>query len=227
MIARGTITGDMRLMCLFILLAAAAAAQGVDGVTLTVSRPANVAPDQAEFYAVITTALDITQQQVAQALNDAGVPNPVVTTVAIASNTYSYPPTNTSQLYFQVAFTTAPAAMKDIAKKLDALRAVPPAGFNTVQYGAALTVSQAAIDAAHQTALPLLIAEARTKAQALASAAGLKLGAITGISEYGYGAGYPIGGVGIASAVLGSISSSSLSTGNQYTFNATLKFAVQ
>jgi len=214
-------------MCLFILLACAAAAQGTDGVTLTVTRPANIAPDQAEFYVVITAALDTTQQQVAQALNDIGVPNPVVTTVAIASNTYSYPPSDTSQLYFQVAFPTTPAAMKDIAKKLDALRSAPPAGFNTVQYGAALTVSQAALDAAHQTALPLLIAEARTKAQALASAAGLKLGAITGISEYGYGAGYPAGGIGVASAVFGSITSSFVSTGTQYTFNATLKFAVQ
>src|SRR5256885_1247492 len=146
MIARATITIDMRLMCLFILLACAAGAQGTDGLTINVMRQANLAPDQAEFTAVFTTALDTTQQQVTQSLNDLGVSNPVVTAVAIASNTYSYPPSDTSQFYFQVTFTTAPAAMKDIAKKLDAFRATPPAGFTTVQYAAALTTSQAAID---------------------------------------------------------------------------------
>jgi uncharacterized protein YggE len=227
MIARAIIALDMRLICLLILVASAAVAQVTDGVTITVTRQANIAPDQAEFNAVLTTALDTTQQQVTQALNDLGVPNPVVTAVAIASNTYSYPPSDTSQLYFQVTFTTTPAAMKDVAKKLDAFRSTPPAGFTSVQYGAALTTSQAAIDAAHQTALPLMIAEARTKAQALASAAGLKVGGIVGISEYGSGVGYPVGGFGIASAVLGIISSSSSSTGSSFAFSATVKFAVQ
>src|SRR5206468_2211278 len=87
MIARATITIDMRLMCLFILLACAAGAQGTDGLTINVMRQANLAPDQAEFTAVFTTALDTTQQQVTQSLNDLGVSNPVVTAVAIASNT--------------------------------------------------------------------------------------------------------------------------------------------
>ena len=173
---------DMRLICLFALLACAAAAQSVDGVTISVTRQVNAAPDQAEFTAVFTVALDTTQQQVIQALHDLGVSEPlVVTAVAITSNSYSYPPVDTSQLYFQVTFTSAPAAMKDIAKKLDAFRAAPPAGFTTLQFGAALTTSQAAIDAAHQTALPLILADARTKAQALASAAGVKLGPITGV----------------------------------------------
>jgi hypothetical protein len=226
MIARATIAIDMRLMCLLVLLACAAAAQTADGVTVNVLRQANVPPDQAEFNAVFTTALDTTQQQVTQALNDLGVPNPVVTAVAIASNTYSYPPSDTSQLYFQVTFTTPPAAMKDIAKKFDAFRATPPAGFTALQYAAALTTSQAAIDAAHQTALPLMIAEARAKAEALASAAGVKLGPLQGISEFAYGAGAPAGYF-LASAVLGSISTSTSSTASQYSFSATVKFGVQ
>jgi uncharacterized protein YggE len=226
MITRATIASDMRLICLFVLLACAAAAQSADGVTVNVQRQANIPPDQAEFNAVFTTALDTTQQQVTQALNDLGVPNPVVTTVAISSNSYSYPPSDTSQLYFQVTFTTAPAAMKDIAKKFDAFRATPPAGFTALQYAAALTTSQAAIDAAHQTALPLMVTEARAKAQALASAAGVKLGPLVGISEFAYGAGAPAGYF-LASAVLGSITTSTSSAGPQYAFSATVKFGVQ
>src|SRR5690242_17359121 len=88
---------DMRLTCLFLLLACAASAQNADGVTVSVTRQANVPPDQAEFNAVFTTALDTTQQQVTQALNEIGVSNPVVAAVAITSNTYSYPPSDTSQ----------------------------------------------------------------------------------------------------------------------------------
>ena len=69
--------------------------------------------------------------------------------------------------------------MKDIAKKLDAFRANAAGGlYQPSNIAAALTTSQAAVDAAHQTALPLMLADARAKAQALASAAGVKLGAI-------------------------------------------------
>ena len=100
---------DMRLICLIILLVCAAAAQTANGLTITVSRQVNVVPDQAEFTAVFTVALDTTQKQVTQALLDLGVSNPAVTSVAITSNSYSYPPVDSSQLYFQVTFSTAPA----------------------------------------------------------------------------------------------------------------------
>src|SRR6478672_3041365 len=59
---------DMRLVCLFALLVCAAAAQGVDGVTISVTRQVNAAPDQADFTAVFTVGLDTTQQQVIQAV---------------------------------------------------------------------------------------------------------------------------------------------------------------
>jgi uncharacterized protein YggE len=225
MIARATMTVDMRLVSLLALLAYAAAAQTSDGVTLSVTRPVNIAPDQAEFSVVCTTGLDTTQQQVTQALADLGISNAVVTTVAVASNSYAYPPVDNSQLYFQVSFTTAPAAMKDVAKKLDAFRAAPPAGFTGAQFGAALTASQAAIDAAHQTALPLLLGDARTKAQALASAAGVKLGGIVGVSEWSYGP--ATAQYGSIAVVQGTLSTSTSSGGTQYSFSASVRFSVQ
>jgi hypothetical protein len=51
------------------------------------------------------------------------------------------------------------------AKKLDAMRG---SGILSLQYSATLSASQAAVDAAHQTTLPLLLQDARSKAQALA-----------------------------------------------------------
>jgi uncharacterized protein YggE len=182
----------MRLIGLILLLAGVAAAQGLEGVTITVTRPVNIGPDQAEFTAAFTVDLETNQQQVVQALQELGASNPTVGSVSASSNSYSYCPNEpqSSRLYFQVTFVTPPAAMKDMTKKLDALRVALPAGFTDLQFGALLTISQAALEAAHQSALPLLLADARVKAQALASAAGVRLGAIAGVTEYGYGVGY-------------------------------------
>jgi len=225
MITRGTIAIDMRLISLIFGLAALAAAQGVDGLNVSVSRIINIAPDQAEFYAVAAVSLDTTQQQVVAAFQDLGIPSPSVTGVAVGANTYSYPPPDGSLSYFQIYFTAAPAAMKDLAKKLDAFRAKLPDGYSYLQFAAALTASQAALDAARQTALPLLIGDARSRAQTLASAAGVKVGAIVGLAESYYGnPGAANAWFQVTSAVF--VSGSSSTTG-QYTFFLNVKFATQ
>ncbi len=213
----------MRLIGLILALAALASAQGVDGINVSVSRTVNVAPDQAEFAAVAAVSLDTTQQQVVAALQDLGVSNPVVTATAVGMNSYSYPPPDASQLLFQVAFTAAPSALKDLSKKLDAFRAKLPDGFVSFQYAAALTASQAALDAARQSLLPQLLADARARAQTLAGAAGIRLGPVTGVSE----SSYSIGGVGApAYLVSGAVfTSSSSSTNTQYTYFVGVKFA--
>jgi uncharacterized protein YggE len=116
--------------------------------------------------------------------------------------------------------------LANYSQKLDSLNTKLPAGFMNLQYSAVLSASQSAIDAAHQTTLPQLLTDAKTKAQALAAASGLKLGAITGITE---SSNAPVG-VPYAVALLGvisSFSSSNGSAGTQYTFYATVKFASQ
>jgi uncharacterized protein YggE len=226
MIPRVTIASDMRLICLFTLFVCAAAAQGIDGVTITVSRPMNITPDQAEFSAVVAVNLDVTQQQVTQALLDLGISNLAVAGVSVGSNNYCYSTSapDASYFSFQVTFTAAPAALKDISKKLDALRAALPEGFIGIQFAAGLTTSQAAFDAAHQTALPLLLADARAKAQALASASGVRLGALAGVSEFSY----YVGGVGTQGGYYyGSPMIATFASGTPYSFSATVKFAVQ
>jgi uncharacterized protein YggE len=183
-----------------------------------------VPPDEAAFVAVVTTALDTTREQVTQAFNDLGISNPAVTSLAVGINPYNGSPAGQSQLYYQVAFSTAPAAMKDIAKKLDALAAALPSGILSMQFTGSLNASQAAVDAVHRTLLPDLIADARASAQTLAAAGGLKLGGILGLTEYQYGS------AGQAAYLLSfgpGQSSSSGSPATQYTFSATVKFAVQ
>jgi uncharacterized protein YggE len=218
----------MRLITLICALACAAAAQVVDGVNVSISRIVTVPADQAEFTALVTVTLDTTQQQVVQIFQDAGVANPVVVGVAAGANPYPYPyPTEpvSSQFLYQVSFTTPPGAVKDLAKKLDTLRGAPPEGVTSFQYAASLTAGSAAVESVRRTLLPQLIAEARIKAQTLAEAAGIRLGAVVGVSESSYAYGTPVGGY-----LLSSVLSSSISTGasgTQYTFYAMVKFATQ
>ena len=100
-------------------------------MTVSVTRTVNVAPDEVEFSAIVTATLDTTEQQVTQALQDVGIANPVVIGTGVSANTYSYPPPVKSQVSFQISFTTPPGAMKDVSKKLDALRANLPAGLTS------------------------------------------------------------------------------------------------
>jgi uncharacterized protein YggE len=145
-----------------------------------------------------------------------------VTGAATGANNAVYPPTNDSSLYYQIAFVVAPPAMKEYAKKLDGLRAALPAGITGLQYSAILVASTAAVETARQATFPLLIADARAKAQAIAAAAGLKLGGIQGIGESSYGQG--VSGYFLTlSPSLGSYSNTS-NGGTQFTFFASVTF---
>ncbi|HEV3198831.1 MAG TPA: SIMPL domain-containing protein [Bryobacteraceae bacterium] len=223
----------MRYLALILLCAFAASAQVADGITTTVNRTVTVTPDEGDFVVVVSTSLDTTQDQVTQSFHDAGIQNLTMTGVAAGLSVPVYQPVNgttpnPSQLFYQIAFTTTPAALAGYSKKLDAMRASLPSTLTSLQYNAALNASQSAVDTAHQATLPLLLQDARTKAQALATAASLKLGSITGVSESNYGA---VGGVSVPyaviSGVLGPFSSSATGSGTQFTFYATVKFGAQ
>ena len=227
----------MRHLALILLFVFAASAQVPDGITTTVSRTINITPDEADFVVGVSTTLDTTQDQVTQIFHDAGIQNLTVTSVAAGFNgatiydpsTGVSQPIGASQLFYQIAFTTAPAALAGYTKKLDAMRASLPGALASLQYNAALNASQAAVDAAHQTALPQLLQDARSKAQALATAAGLKLGGITGVTETNYGAVNVVSSPQfvVISGVAGSFSSPGTTASTQYTFYATVRFAVQ
>jgi uncharacterized protein YggE len=210
-----------------LLFAAAAFAQLSDGLTVSVNRTVTVAPDEADFTVMLTTSLDTTQSQVTQALQDLGASNPAVTVVVVAANSYAYPQTPDSQLNYMVTFTTAPAAMVTLSKKLDAFRASPPAGILGAQYTATLNAGSAAVAAAHDATLPKLLADAQARAGTLAAAAGLKVGAILGVSEFSSAVyGYSAPAAYITTGVLSS-SNTTGTGGTQFTFSATVKFAAQ
>jgi hypothetical protein len=218
----------MRLICLFLFLTCSAYGQFTDGIATSVNRSITLTADEAAFAVIAGAGLDTTAQQVTQIFLDAGITN-LSATGAGLGQTFDYtrnPPPMQTAVFYQFAFTVPAAGLKDATKKLEALRISPPALLESMQYTAALNASQATVDATRQTLLPQLFADAQKKAQTIAAAAGLKLGAIKGVSEsvYSNGGGY-FNWIG-TSSFLGGFTSASNGTGTQYTFSAAIIFGV-
>ena len=217
----------MRLLGLIFMMSSMAVAQVGDGLMTTVTRTINITPDQAEFLVLVTTALDTPQSEVVQVFRKTGIQNLTVVTVAAGPNTSQYPAPVSSQVYYGISFTVAPDALKEFATRMDTMKAEPPAPITSVQFTAVLTASPGAVDTVHQAVLPSLLTEARSKAQSLAQAAGLRVGAIQGLSESSYAPQGISYGLLLPGVISGSFGSSSGLGNSQFTFYASVKFAVQ
>ncbi len=222
----------MRLVALILFSAFTAFAQLTDGVATSVSRTVTLTADTADFSILAAADLDTTQQQITQIFLDAGVSSLAFSGTAL-TQTYDYstnPPLTQTQVIYQFTFSVPAAGLKGAAKIMETLRTTPPALLKGLQYSASLNASPATVDAIRQTLLPQLFAEAQKKAQTLAAAAGLKLGAVRGVSESFYANGNS-GNYWIATSAFnttGTFGSSSGggSGGTQYVFYANLTFGV-
>jgi uncharacterized protein YggE len=219
----------MRLVSLLILSAFAAFAQlSSDGVATSVTRTATLTADSADFSIVAGAGLDTTQQQIAQIFLDAGIVS-LSNSGTSLGQTYDYstnPATVQTQVLYQFTFSVPAAGLKDAARIMETLRAKPPDLLKNFQYSAALNASQSTVDAMRQALLPQLLADAQKKAQTLAAAAGLKLGGIKGVSDSYYASGYSsVSWIG-TSSFGGTFGSTSVGSGTQYIFNASVTFSV-
>ena len=208
-------------------------AQLTDGVATSVTRTVTLTADQADFSLVTGSTLGTTQQDVIQALQEGGVSNLTPTGTSLVQ-TYDYssqPPQTSTLVIYQFTFSVPAGQLSSTAKTLEALRVKPPAIFQIFQYAASLSASPSTVEAMHQTLLPQLLAEAQKKAQAMASAAGLKLGAIKGLSESSYGTSnnflsYISSPTSSSSSIGGTYGSTNASQGTQYTFYASVSFSL-
>jgi hypothetical protein len=217
----------MRLLTLFMVFAVGAFAQLIGGIATSVSRTVTLTADQADFSIVAAGTLDTPQQQITQLFLDAGLPSLTLAGTGLSQNTdYSTNPSTTlTTVLYQFTFSVPAAGLKDAAKLMESLRTKPPTLLKSLQYSASLDASQATVDAIRQTILPQLFSDAQKKGQTLAAAAGLKLGAIQGVTESYYAAGNYTNWIG-TSSFGGTFSSSSSNSGTQYTFSANVAFSV-
>ncbi len=215
----------MRLVYLILLTVSCACAQ-VDGILTQVSRNVSITVDESDFAIAATAGLDVTAEQVIQILQTAGLQNLSLTGSGVGQ-TYDYSSGESqlvTQTYYQFNTSAAASAIKDVAKKLEALRTNLPDTLKGLQFSAYTTSSQATVDAARQATLPLLLADAQKKGQALAMAAGVKLGAIKSIGEFGSS----VGGVGLPSPMMITTGTYGYGYGSgaQYTFSVSVTFAL-
>jgi uncharacterized protein YggE len=200
----------MKSLLLLAVFSCAATAQTFDGINAPASRTVTLAADEATFTIGVAAGLDSTQQQVKQALQNAGLPNPTV--VATGLGQVNSPYFSAVQALYSATVTIAAGSAIDTAKNLESVRTRPPDPLQSLQYSVTFYPSQAKIEAMRQTVVPQLVDDSRKLAQSLASAAGVKLGAIRSISDSPGAGGAVFAYVGVAaqrngdfSAILGAL----------------------
>ena len=192
----------MKSLLLLAALTCVATAQTFDGINAPASRTVTLTADEATFTITVAAGLDATQQQVKQALQNAGLPNPTVVATGLGQATSQWFATPVQMLYSATASIAAGSAI-DTAKNLESLRTSPPDPLQSLQYSVTFNPSQAKIDAMSQTLIPQLMNDSRRLAQSLASAAGVKLGAVRSISDSPGAAGAVLAYAGLFSAQRG------------------------
>lgn len=166
---------------------AGGASKPTGGITVTGVGTVTTVPNEAEFSLGVQTngatareALAANSEQmnrVLAALESAGVDKSDVKTQDVSvSPSYS----DKGQTDGYTARNTVSVKIHDLAKAGEVLDAASNAGANEV-YGPSLTRSDQ--DAQQAKALGDAVADARKKAEALADAAGVRLGAVTAITE--------------------------------------------
>jgi hypothetical protein len=183
-----------RLILLSVLLAGAALAQTVpdaNSIVVTATKTVVLPPTDVTFMLNLTADLTVSIDQVLAAVDFGLTLNDIV-----SINSYMMPPIYGAPSPARVTYVfrlSVPASrMKDTVDKLEKLRKATDTGVDLSYSTVALGPNQAAVDDAHEKALPDLMTDARKHAQSLATASQMKLGGIQGISEtYTYATGYP------------------------------------
>jgi uncharacterized protein len=175
-----------------------------DGITVNGTAAVRAVPDRADFsFGVQSTgrtasaALDANSaemRKVIAALREAGVAAADIQTQQVSLSPRQSD--NGDAIVGYTAQNTVSVRLRDLDRAGAVIDAAVAAGANQV-YGPSLSRSNEA--ELYRTALCSSVADARTKAQAIAAAAGVTLGAVVGVTETG-GAPVPIEGKGAPTA---------------------------
>ena len=161
-----------------------------NSVTVTAARTVNLQPDQASFTVTVNTPVSASPNDVIAALQGSGIGIANLVSVGpsnvlrIGDFTPPVPFMATLDWNFSVTvpFTTMKTAFAALAAVANSVKQNNKDFTGRFAFSGA-GVSQAALDAARQTVLPDLIADAKNRAKQITDAAGLGLGAILSISE--------------------------------------------
>ena len=183
-----------RLFILSVVLSGAAWAQQLNldanSIVVTAARTVVLVPTDVTFMINVSADVAIPIDQVLAAV-DFGLTTNDLTNIGSYPIGPVYGPPDPSRITYTFRLAVAVAQMKDTLAKLDNLRKTSPTGIDLSYSTAGFGPSQTAVLAARDKALPDLMTDARNRAQSIANAAGLKLGAIQAVNDsYAYPSGY-------------------------------------
>lgn len=156
-------------------------------ITLTVTKSVALPTADIQITVNILGGLDTTLDQVLAAVKDVGLTGQDL--VGLGTMPMG-PRPDQFRLNYGFRLVVPFSRMKQTLDALDRLRRTIDTNLELQYYAASVAASPAAFDQARQRVLSELIQEAQTKAQALADAARLKLGPITGILDATASGGY-------------------------------------
>lgn len=181
----------MRAGLFFALCSSLAVAQTADRTLVsTASRTVTLVADQATLRVAVSAAMDLPQVQALESLAGLGI-----TANDLVSVSTSNParrvilpgpgpvPVLPSMLQYEFETTLPGERLKDTLDRLEALRRNLPRGIREVSYSMVAGASERALEQLRQRLLPELLEEARKRAETLARAAGVRLGAIRSVND--------------------------------------------
>jgi len=192
----------MKTLLLSLMVAGLCHAQVPGGIRGSASRSLNIPADEASFNVTVTAALESTAKQVKEALQNAGAPNPTVVATSVGAAPSRLPTVGGGpQLVYSATFTLPAASAAGVAKGLLDLSTHLREPLSFLQLNVTYAPSEARLEQVRQTVLPQLREEALKAAQAIAAAAGVKLGRLRAANEN------PPNGMYLASRIGGDFSS--------------------
>lgn len=197
-----------------------------DGIVGSASREASLPPEEVELRLVIAGGADFSLDNAVRLVGEFGITAQHVSGVWTGSNAgYSasgiqLPPPAPGEpprqiTYYSFLINSPYARLRELRERLASVEKKLPEGVY-LQSEMSIRTTEKTLDAAKQRLWPELSAEARRRAEAFASAANVRLGAVRSVDE-----GYPGLGYGLLIGRTG-LTESSL----RYVFNVNIRFAI-
>ena len=176
----------LRYIPVFTLAALSFAQPSPEGITVTVSRQLPIAPTEAQFLINIAADGSTTIEQVIAIVRPLGLSAQDLTSVTTFPYGGPFPytgPPDPSKVNYIFRLAVPTSRVKETVDRINRLRRELDAGMDLQQQMIGIGPAAADIEQARKSILSALLAEARKRAEELADAGGVKLGAVQGVLE--------------------------------------------
>jgi hypothetical protein len=182
----------MHRVAVLLTIAVAAFAQ-TDGINTSAARTITLNPDEVTFGVTVFTEFGTSMEEVLAVVQDAGITSRHL--MAISSAEYYAPDLidRRPRLLHSFYITHPYSKLREISRRLEAARTALIAQSGDLSWSLYVNATDKAVQDARRQLLPQLLAEAKSNAEFMASAAGLTLGALVSVAE----SAYPSGGVSL------------------------------